>query len=74
MIFISQKLPNALPSLITFIGSLIMLFILDWQMTLLLFIVIPIFALIKNPYTSIDVRGFYILAYASSLTNGNNAI
>ncbi|ELJ9287058.1 ABC transporter ATP-binding protein [Staphylococcus pseudintermedius] len=47
--FISQKLPNALPSLITFIGSLIMLFILDWQMTLLLFIVIPIFALIMIP-------------------------
>lgn len=47
--FISQKLPNFFPSLITLIGSLIMLFILDWQMTLLTFITIPIFALVMIP-------------------------
>lgn len=47
--FISQKLPNFFPSLLTLIGSLIMLFILDWQMTLLTFITIPIFALVMIP-------------------------
>lgn len=47
--FISQKLPGFFPSVITVIGSLIMLFILDWQMTLLTFITIPMFALIITP-------------------------
>lgn len=47
--FISQKLPNLLPSVLTIIGSLIMLFVMDWQMTLLTFITIPIFVLIMIP-------------------------
>lgn len=47
--FISQKLPNLLSSIVTLVGSLIMLFILDWKMTLLTFITIPIFVLIMIP-------------------------
>lgn len=47
--FISQKLPNLLPSVITLIGSFIMLFILDWQMTLMTFITIPMFILVMIP-------------------------
>ncbi|HLR20236.1 MAG TPA: ABC transporter ATP-binding protein [Staphylococcus sp.] len=47
--FISRKLPNLLPSVLTIIGSLIMLFIMDWKMTLLTFITIPIFVLIMVP-------------------------
>ncbi|MGN5883253.1 ABC transporter ATP-binding protein [Staphylococcus simulans] len=47
--FVSQKLPNVLPSIITLIGSLIMLFIMDWQMTLLTFITIPLFVVIMIP-------------------------
>ncbi|HII0561110.1 TPA: ABC transporter ATP-binding protein [Staphylococcus aureus] len=47
--FISLKLPNLLPSIVTLVGSLIMLFILDWKMTLLTFITIPIFVLIMIP-------------------------
>jgi len=47
--FISQKLPNLLPSVLTIVGSLIMLFVMDWQMTLLTFITIPIFVLIMIP-------------------------
>ncbi|CXM83351.1 TPA: ABC transporter ATP-binding protein [Staphylococcus aureus] len=47
--FISQKLPNLLPSIVTLVGSLIMLFILDWKTTLLTFITIPIFVLIMIP-------------------------
>ncbi|MBU7218538.1 ABC transporter ATP-binding protein [Staphylococcus gallinarum] len=47
--FISQKLPNLLPSVLTIIGSLIMLFIMDWKMTLLTFITIPIFVAIMIP-------------------------
>ncbi len=47
--FISQKLPQLLPAIITLIGSIIMLFIIDWQMTLLTFIAIPIFMGIMIP-------------------------
>lgn len=47
--FISQKLPNLLPSVLTLIGSLIMLFIMDWKLTLLTFITIPIFVFIMIP-------------------------
>lgn len=47
--FISQKLPGFFPAVITLIGSLIMLFVLDWQMTLLTFITIPIFILVIMP-------------------------
>ncbi|MDY5059854.1 ABC transporter ATP-binding protein [Staphylococcus simulans] len=47
--FVSQKLPNVLPSIITLIGSLVMLFIMDWQMTLLTFITIPLFVIIMIP-------------------------
>ncbi|MCE5038751.1 ABC transporter ATP-binding protein [Staphylococcus auricularis] len=47
--FISQKLPTLFPSVITLIGSLIMLFVMDWKMTLLTFITIPVFVLIMIP-------------------------
>ncbi|PTG98004.1 ABC transporter ATP-binding protein [Staphylococcus capitis] len=47
--FISQKLPNLLPSVLTLIGSLIMLFIMDWKLTLLTFITMPIFVFIMIP-------------------------
>ncbi|EMW2084179.1 ABC transporter ATP-binding protein [Staphylococcus pseudintermedius] len=47
--FISQKLPGFFPAVITLIGSLIMLFVLDWQMTLRTFITIPIFILVIVP-------------------------
>lgn len=54
--FISQKLPNLLPSFITLIGSLVMLFVLDWKMTLLTFITIPIFIIIMVPLGKIMQR------------------
>ncbi len=47
--FISQKLPNLLPSVLTLIGSLVMLFIMDWKLTLLTFITIPVFIFIMIP-------------------------
>ncbi|MDS3934793.1 ABC transporter ATP-binding protein [Staphylococcus epidermidis] len=47
--FISQKLPNLLPSVLTLIGSLVMLFIMDWKLTLVTFITIPVFILIIVP-------------------------
>lgn len=40
--FISQKFPTLFSSIITIIGSIIMLFLLDWQLTLVIGIVIPI--------------------------------
>lgn len=47
--FISQKFPNAFPDFLTIIGSIIMLLIIDWQMTLSTFIIIPIFLLFLIP-------------------------
>lgn len=47
--FISQKLPNLLPSLVTIFGSIVMLFVMDWQMTLLTFITMPVFMIIMIP-------------------------
>ena len=54
--FISQKLPNLLPSALTLLGSLVMLFIMDWKMTLLTFITIPIFVLIMIPLGKVMQR------------------
>ena len=47
--FISQNYHNYYQPIITLIGSIIMLFIMDWQMTLLTFIAIPIFMGIMIP-------------------------
>ncbi|EKU48624.1 ABC transporter ATP-binding protein [Staphylococcus massiliensis] len=54
--FISQKLPNLFPSALTLIGSLVLLFIIDWQMTLLTFITIPVFILIMIPLGKVMQR------------------
>ncbi|MCD8789226.1 ABC transporter ATP-binding protein/permease [Mammaliicoccus sciuri] len=48
-LFISEKAPSVLPSLLTLIGSIVMLFILDWQMTLMTFLILPIFIGIMVP-------------------------
>lgn len=47
--FVSQKLPNVLPAIITVIGSIVILFSLDWQMTLISLVIIPIFLAIIIP-------------------------
>lgn len=47
--FLSYKLPDFFPSLISIVGSLVMLFILDWQMTLVTLIIFPIYAIIVIP-------------------------
>ncbi|MFB8733366.1 ABC transporter transmembrane domain-containing protein [Bacillus sp. SL00103] len=41
--FVSQKLPNIFPSIITVLGSIIILLRMDWQMTLITLIIVPIF-------------------------------
>lgn len=51
--FISQKIPTVIPGLLTLCGSLFMLFIIDWKMTLLTFITIPIFILVVMPLSNI---------------------
>ncbi|PTI87907.1 ABC transporter ATP-binding protein, partial [Mammaliicoccus vitulinus] len=48
-LFISEKAPSVLPSLLTLIGSIVMLFILDWQMTLMTVLILPIFIGIMIP-------------------------
>ncbi|SUJ98565.1 ABC transporter ATPase [Staphylococcus agnetis] len=50
--FISKKLPSIFPSLITLIGSVTMLLVLDWKMTLLTFIIIPLFLSVILPLSN----------------------
>ncbi|MBU5257992.1 ABC transporter ATP-binding protein/permease [Bacillus pumilus] len=47
--FVSQKLPNIIPSIITVLGSIIILLRMDWQMTLITLIIVPIFLAIIIP-------------------------
>lgn len=47
--FLSHKLPSTLPNILTIIGSIIMLFILDWKMTLCTFVIVPLFFMIILP-------------------------
>ncbi|WP_413223975.1 ABC transporter ATP-binding protein, partial [Staphylococcus aureus] len=47
--FVSHKLPSTLPNILTIIGSIIMLFILDWKMTLCTFVIVPLFFMIILP-------------------------
>ncbi|MCR8657670.1 ABC transporter ATP-binding protein [Paenibacillus endoradicis] len=46
---ISQHLANFVSGIISIVGAIIVLFILDWQMTLMMFIALPIAALILVP-------------------------
>ncbi|SCT29818.1 ATP-binding cassette transporter A [Staphylococcus aureus] len=47
--FVSHKIPSPLPNILTIIGSIIMLFILDWKMTLCTFVIVPLFFMIILP-------------------------
>ncbi|HGN7139916.1 TPA: ABC transporter ATP-binding protein [Staphylococcus aureus] len=47
--FVSHKLPSTLPNILTIIGSIIMLFIIDWKMTLCTFVIVPLFFIIILP-------------------------
>lgn len=49
---ISQHFPQFIGGIITIIGSVIILFIMDWKMTLLMFIAIPITVLFMVPLGS----------------------
>ncbi len=46
---ISQHFPNFITGIITIIGAVIILFIMDWKMTLLMFISVPLTTLILIP-------------------------
>jgi ATP-binding cassette subfamily B protein AbcA/BmrA len=46
---ISQHFPNFISGIITIIGAVIILFIMDWKMTLLMFISVPLTAVILIP-------------------------
>ncbi|OAK08755.1 antibiotic ABC transporter ATP-binding protein [Bacillus wiedmannii] len=54
--FISEKLPNVLPYIITLIGSIIMLFIMDWKLTLISLVSLPLYILIMIPLGKIAQR------------------
>lgn len=47
--FISQQLPSIFPSIITIGGSICILLFLDWKLTLLIFVTIPLFFVVMFP-------------------------
>ncbi len=49
---ISQHFPNFISGLISIIGAVIVLFIMDWKMTLIMFISVPVTAIIMIPLGS----------------------
>lgn len=46
---VSEQLPNFISGIIQLIGSLIILFIMDWKMASIMFLSVPVFALIMKP-------------------------
>lgn len=71
--FISERLPSVIPSLITLIGAVVMLLILDWQITLLTFITIPILLMmiipLSNKVESISIKNQNEAALFNGLLN-----
>ncbi|EJE17505.1 ABC transporter ATP-binding protein [Staphylococcus epidermidis] len=51
--FISERAPTSIGSILTLIGSIIFLIILDWRLTLVSFAIIPIFLLIVIPLSKV---------------------
>ena len=51
--FLTQKFSSILPSLISLVGSLVMLLILDWKVTILTITLIPTMFLIMTPLSKI---------------------
>lgn len=47
--FISMKLPNLVPAILSVLGSILILFIMDWKMTLVIFLIIPLYIVIILP-------------------------
>lgn len=46
---VSEQLPNFISGIIQLTGSLIILFIMDWKMASIMFLSVPVFALIMKP-------------------------
>lgn len=51
--FVSQKLPNVVPSFITLIGAIIILFYIDWKTMIIIIIIIPIILIVLVPIGNI---------------------
>lgn len=49
---LASTLPNAMTSLLQFIGALVIMLTMDWQMTLLMFIAVPLVILVMLPVMS----------------------
>lgn len=54
--FVSDKIPNVFSQVIIIFGSIIMLFVLDWKLTLAMFTVIPVTILIILPIGNITYK------------------
>ncbi|MFF2176738.1 ABC transporter ATP-binding protein [Lysinibacillus sp. NPDC058147] len=54
--FVAEKFPNVFPYIITLIGSIVILFILDWKITLISLVSLPVYILIMIPLGKIVKR------------------
>lgn len=69
--FISLRLPSLLPSLLTLFGSIIVLIYLDWKMTLVIFVTVPIYLLCMIPLGKIMQKISYETQKKTSEFSGN---
>lgn len=54
--FVSEKIPNIFSQIIVITGSIVMLFILDWKLTLAMFTVIPVTLFVILPIGNITYK------------------
>ncbi|MDS3898918.1 ABC transporter ATP-binding protein [Staphylococcus hominis] len=69
--FISLRLPSLLPSLLTLIGSIIILIYLDWKMTLVIFVTVPIYLICMIPLGKVMQKISYKTQKKTSEFSGN---
>lgn len=69
--FISLKLPSLLPSLLTLFGSIVVLIYLDWKMTLVIFVTVPIYLVCMIPLGKLMQKISYETQKKTSEFSGN---
>ncbi|WP_422124866.1 ABC transporter ATP-binding protein [Staphylococcus chromogenes] len=69
--FISLRLPSLLPSLLTLFGSIVVLIYLDWKMTLVIFVTVPIYLVCMIPLGKLMQKISYETQKKTSEFSGN---
>ena len=71
---LASTLPNAMTSLLQFVGALVIMLAMDWRMTLLMFVAVPLVILVMLPVMNQSrkigrVRQDELAKFASDLTD-----